>query len=116
MNPAAQSGIREHYAAHKPEPGGKADAKCYDEGADIGRCHYRPQVHILFMKDVVKADIIQQDVQQGIASPAYQITKGLDINELPERRVKTVDNGYDEIPRHFARAKVGSFRYFCAQV
>lgn len=101
MNPAPQSGICEHNAAHKPEARGKADEERNDKRRDVRADGHKTKINHFFLKDVIVADEVQHNVKQGVASAACQVPKGLQINKFPERRIKLVYNGYDEILGHF---------------
>ncbi len=108
LNATMKAGSRKNDMTHQQKPGGKADQKGHHECSNMRFERQRTEVEDLLMQYEIIADIVNQDVQHGVRSPAGGIAKGLYGHQLPEGRIKVVQKGNDLLFGHNAelRAKV----------
>ena len=58
----------------------------------------KAKMKITFMKNELEADIISEKAQHHIASAGSCITKGLQVHDPAERRIKKINDGKNKIP------------------
>ena len=56
------------------------------------------KVKLLFKKDKLETDVVDEQAEYCITSAGSQVAKSLQVHELPERRIKEINNGEHEIP------------------
>ena len=71
--------------------GGEANTKGHQKGQDIGRNRDQSQVDIAFVEDIVVADEIEEDIQQGVRASADCVAEGLNGHQLAEGGVKKIN-------------------------
>jgi hypothetical protein len=95
LDPATYHGIGKYYMPHQHE----ADGECHCEGNDESRYvrtdGHKWQVQHLFLQDEIVTDKIDEDVQQGIPSPAGKVAECLPVHDMAERRIEKI-NGIDD--------------------
>lgn len=58
----------------------------------------KPEVKVLFMKQVFEAAKINQESQHKVAAAGSCIAKGLKIHDSPEGRIQKINEGKNKIP------------------
>jgi hypothetical protein len=96
-----QGGIMEHYIAHQEKACRKTYGKGNDKSHDVRADGDKTQVHHLFIQNKVIADKKYHDIKKCISTAAGDIPKSLDWNEFPERRIKKINYGSQQV-RHSA--------------
>ena len=91
LYPPEQDRIREDNIFVQQISHRKTDAERHQKGKNIGGNRDNPEVDESFVENVVVADKIQEDIQQGIRASAGRVAEGLNGHQLAEWGVKEID-------------------------
>lgn len=100
LHPSPKIGAGKNHITHEQESRREADTKSQDKSHDVGTHRQGTPVYDLFMQQIMIADIKEQNVQQGIGTPAGRIAKSLQRHELPERGIKKIDKGNNQLAQY----------------
>jgi hypothetical protein len=106
LYPPKQDRIREDNIFVQQISHRKTDAEGHQKGKNIGGNRDNSEVDESFVENVVVADKIQEDIQQGIRASAGRVAEGLNGHQLAEWGVKEIDEIDDPLLYH----KVGCLK------
>jgi hypothetical protein len=90
-----QRAFRKHDIAHQKETHRKTKTPGNDDGSNMRLDHQKAEVDVMFVQDKIVPDSIHHDVDEGIASPAGRIAKGLQGHDPAKRRIEEIYKGND---------------------
>jgi hypothetical protein len=97
LDPALEVGIHENHKFHEDKSHHKVYAEGNEKGGDMGFECEKTKIEVFLLQDELVADKIYQQAQYGICTAADGIPKGLFRHELPERRIKKINECYDPV-------------------
>lgn len=100
LHPPPKTGAGENHIMHEQKARREADTKSQDESHDIGTHGQGTPVYNLFMQQIMIADVEEHNVQQGIGTTTGRIAKSLQRHELPERGIKKINKGDDQLAQY----------------
>lgn len=98
LDPPLHIGITEHHVFRHKKPHRECNGERKHQRRDMSLERVNPKMKGLFRENVFETDKIDEQPEQGIPAPRCRIAEGLYIHQLPERRVKKINNGKDKIP------------------
>ena len=87
--------FRKHNIAHQKEPHRETKTPGDNDRSDMRLDHQKAQIDVVFVQDKVVSYGIHDNIDQGIASPAGRISKGLQGHDPAKRRIKEIYKGDD---------------------
>ena len=97
LYPPMKRGIVKNNIAHQKKAGRKAHDKSDDERHYVRTNGHGPDVHNLFVEDIVITDKKCDNIKQGISPAADNIPECLGRNIPPERNIKIIKKGGQQV-------------------
>jgi hypothetical protein len=86
-----QGGFSKYNISHQEKAYGETHCKGHYKGRDMGLESYKPKVQHLFTEDIVIADKINENIQEGICATTCRIAESLLWQDPAEWRIKQID-------------------------
>ena len=86
-----QCGLRKNYVPHEEKTYGKANCKRYHEGCNMGFESKESNMEHFFVKDIIIADKINENIKESIGTSTSSIAKSLLWHDPSKRRIKQID-------------------------